>query len=79
MRFPWRLVRTDVGGHIAFACYTIDDDTGDWAAHSLDVLTLGRGGIEAIVGFLDASLVTRLGLPAEQDRASNTQPFDGVV
>ena len=47
----------------AFACYTIDNDTGDWAAHSLDVLTLGHDGITAIVGFLDPSLVTRLGLP----------------
>jgi RNA polymerase sigma-70 factor, ECF subfamily len=63
MRFPWRLIRTDVGGHVAFACYTFDDDTGGWAAHSLDVLTLGPRGIEAIVGFLDPSLVTRLGLP----------------
>ncbi len=22
MRYPWRLIRTDVGGHVAFACYT---------------------------------------------------------
>ena len=63
MRFPWRLIRSDVGGHVAFACYMIDDDTGDWAAHSLDVLTLGPDGITSIVGFLDSSLVTRLGLP----------------
>ena len=70
MRYPWRLIRTDVGGHLAFACYTIDHDTGDWAAHSLDVLTLGHDGIEAIVGFLDPSLVTRLGLPGSQQSAS---------
>lgn len=64
MRYPWRLIRTDVGGHVAFVCYTIDNDTGTWSAHSLDVLTLGAGGIKAIVGFLDPSFVTRLGLPA---------------
>ncbi len=67
MRYPWRLIRTEVGGHVAFACYTIDNDSGEWAAHSLDVLTLGPDGIEAIVGFLDASLVTRLGFPAVQE------------
>ena len=64
MRYPWRLIRADVGGHMSFACYTIDSDTGAWAAHSLDVLTLGPDGITAIVGFLDPSLVTRLGLPS---------------
>ena len=63
MRFPWRLIRTDVGGHVGFACYTMDD-TGEWAAHSLDVLTLGHDGIRAIIGFLEPSLVTRLGFPA---------------
>ena len=66
MRHSWRLIRTDVGGHVAFACYTIDKDTGMWAAHSLDVLTLDHDGVTAIVGFLDPSLVTRLGLPAVQ-------------
>jgi RNA polymerase sigma-70 factor (TIGR02960 family) len=64
MRVSWRLIRADVGGQMAFACYTFDDDTGTWAPHSLDVVTLGRDGITAIVGFLDASLVTRLGLTA---------------
>ena len=64
MRYQWRLIQTNVGGHIAFACYTIDDDTGTWAAHSLDVLTLDYDGIKAIVGFLDPSLITRLGLPS---------------
>ena len=62
----------------AFACYTLDDDTGDWAAHSLDVLTLGPDGITAIVGFLDPSLVTRLGLPplppAVRSATSTTTP-----
>ena len=68
MRYPWRLIRTDVAGHVAFACYRIDDATGNWKADSLDVLTLGPDGIEAIVGFLDPSLVTRLGLPGERVR-----------
>ncbi len=68
MRYPWRLIRTEVGGHVAFACYTIDNESGSWVAHSLDVLTLGPDGIEAIVGFLDPSLVTRLGLPGERVR-----------
>ena len=68
MRYPWHLIRSDVGGHLAFACYTVDRETGDWAAHSLDVLTLGDEGITAIVGFLDSSLVTRLGLPRSRRR-----------
>ena len=63
MRYSWRLIRTDVGGHVAFACYSLDDDTGDWTAHSLDVLTLSPDGITAIVGFLDPTLVLSLGLP----------------
>jgi len=61
MRYRWRLTRADVGGHVAFACSMIDDDTGTWTPHSLDVLTLGTDGISAVVGFLDPSLVTRLG------------------
>jgi len=72
MRFPWRLIRTDVGGHVGFACYTIDDNTGDWTAHSLDVLTIGPDGITSIVGFLDPTLVTRLGLPALAPTRSDT-------
>ena len=79
MRHPWRLIRADVGGHVAFACYTIDNDTGNWAAHSLDVLTLGDDGIEAIVGFLDASLVTRMGSPSthRQTARATTQTASG--
>ena len=64
MRVSWRVIRADVGGHVAFACHTFDDDTGTWEPHSLDVVTLGHDGITAIVGFLDASLVTRLGVTA---------------
>jgi RNA polymerase sigma-70 factor (ECF subfamily) len=73
LRHPWRLFRTEVGGHLAFACYTIDAETGDWTAHSLDVLTLGTDGIEAIVGFLDASLVTRLGFPERYEPSDITR------
>ena len=64
MRHPWRLVRAEVGGQLGFACYTLEPSTGSWTAHSLDVLTLHHDGIAAIVGFLDPSLVPRLGLPA---------------
>jgi RNA polymerase sigma-70 factor (ECF subfamily) len=64
MRYTWRMTRVDVGGHLGFACYTIDGNTGVGTAHSVDVLTIDDDGITAIVGFLDPSLVTRLGLPA---------------
>ncbi len=64
MRYSWRMIRADVGGQLGFACYTIAGDTGVWTAHSLDVLTIDHDGITAMVGFLDPSLVTRLGLPA---------------
>ena len=63
MRYRWRLIKTDVGGQLGFACYTIDQSTDTWIAHSVDVLTLGLDGITAVVGFLDPSLVARLGLP----------------
>jgi RNA polymerase sigma-70 factor (ECF subfamily) len=63
MRHPWRVIRAEVGGHLGFACYTLDRRTGSWTAHSLDVLTLRDDRILAIVGFLRPSLVTRLGLP----------------
>ena len=64
MRYTWRMIRADVGGHLGFACYTIDRNTDVWTAHSLDVLTIDHDGITAIVGFLDPLLVTRFGLPA---------------
>ena len=58
------MTRVDVGGHLGFACYMIDGNTGVGTAHSVDVLTIDDDGISAIVGFLDPSLVIRLGLPA---------------
>jgi RNA polymerase sigma-70 factor (ECF subfamily) len=63
LQLPWRLVPCIVGGQVAFACYSLDG--GRWVAHSVDVVTLRGDRIEHVVGFLDPTLVTRAGLPAE--------------
>ena len=63
LTYAWRLVPCIVSGHLAFACYSLDEHR--WTAHSLDVVTLRGERIAHIVGFLDPTLVTRAGLQAE--------------
>ena len=60
----WRLVVTSAGAQPAFGTYQWQGQR--WAAHAIDVLTLGPDGlITEVTAFLDASAFHRFGLPDE--------------
>ena len=60
----WRLVVTSAGAQPAFATYQWKEQR--WAAHAIDVITLGPDGlITEVTAFLDASAFRRFGLPDE--------------
>ena len=60
----WRLVQTTAGAQPAFGTYLWDGRR--WAAHAIDVLTLGPDGrIAEVIAFLDAAAFRRFGLPDE--------------
>jgi RNA polymerase sigma-70 factor (ECF subfamily) len=59
---PWRLVPITANGQPAFACY---QDTGDGLRlGAVNVLSLRDGRVNRIGGFVDPSVLRRLGLPA---------------
>jgi RNA polymerase sigma-70 factor (ECF subfamily) len=58
---PWRLVPIAANGQPAFACY---QDTGDGLRlGAVNVLSLRDGRVNRIGGFVDPSVLGRLGLP----------------
>ena len=60
----WRLVETSAGAQPAFGTYLWDGRR--WAAHAIDVLTLGPDGlITDVTAFIDAAAFRRFGLPDE--------------
>jgi RNA polymerase sigma-70 factor (ECF subfamily) len=52
-------------GQVAFAFYSLDDETGRWTATSIDVVSLAGETIEEITAFVRPELFPRFGLPSE--------------
>ncbi|HXV56302.1 MAG TPA: RNA polymerase subunit sigma-70 [Gaiellaceae bacterium] len=60
-----RLVPTAANGQPALAAYVLDEPTGVHRAYGVMVLALSRDRIAGIVGFAQASIFGRFGLPPE--------------
>ena len=61
----WRLVPARLNGQPGFACFQQDPGDGRFRLGAVNVLTLRRGRIAEISGFVDPAVVGRLGLPRE--------------
>jgi RNA polymerase sigma-70 factor (ECF subfamily) len=62
-RHDMRMLPTSANGQPAFGLYMRGED-GDFCPFHLQVLTLGRGGVEHVGAFFDPSLFETFGLPA---------------
>lgn len=62
-RDAFRLIRTTANRQPAFALYSRNRSTGDYLAHSIQVLTLRQGGIAVLTNFKNARLFDSFGLP----------------
>jgi RNA polymerase sigma-70 factor (ECF subfamily) len=70
LSIPRRFVRTRANGQLAFGTYQLDD--GEWRRTAIHVITLdASGAITDAIGFLDASLFPRFGLPPTPPDAEN--------
>jgi RNA polymerase sigma-70 factor, ECF subfamily len=63
-KVQWRHRPARVNGQLAVGCYILDDETGRYEAHVVDVLTLDGTTIAAVTAFVDRSIFARFGLPA---------------
>jgi RNA polymerase sigma-70 factor, ECF subfamily len=63
-RGAFRLVRTAANGQPAFAIYVRNDATGDFVAHSIQVVSVREDGIALVVNFRKPELFEFFGLPA---------------
>jgi RNA polymerase sigma-70 factor (ECF subfamily) len=64
----WRHIPTRASGQLAVGCYLWDADSGTYAAHVLDVLTMRSTRIAAVTAFIDPQVFQRFGLPDELPR-----------
>jgi RNA polymerase sigma-70 factor, ECF subfamily len=62
-----RLLPTAANGQPAFAVYERKGGGGEWAAHSIQVLTLDRDAISALTVFVEPRLFEEFGLPPVLD------------
>jgi len=60
----WRVLPSHANGQLGFATYRISEDTGVYAWHSMEVITLRGDRIAEITAFLDPESHTVFGLPA---------------
>jgi RNA polymerase sigma-70 factor (ECF subfamily) len=63
----WRLLPTSANGQLAFAAYGWNDESRDYVAHSLNVVTLRGPRISAMTAFLTPDPFAALGLPPTLD------------
>ena len=61
MSAAWRLLPVEINGQIAFACYQVDG--GTYRLGAVNVLSLRDGAVCWIAGFVDPTMLSRLGLP----------------
>jgi RNA polymerase sigma-70 factor, ECF subfamily len=59
----WRHVPARANGQQAVGCYVLDEATGRYEGHVLDVLTMDGGRIAAVTAFIDPTLFPAFGLP----------------
>jgi RNA polymerase sigma-70 factor, ECF subfamily len=64
-RDRWRHLPAQANGQAAVGCYRWDAQKGSYVAWVLDVLSLERGRIAAVTGFLTPEAFRRFGLPEE--------------
>jgi RNA polymerase sigma-70 factor, ECF subfamily len=62
-----RLLPAAANGQPAFAVYERQGEAGEWAAHSIQVLTLERDAISALTVFVEPRLFEEFGLPRVLD------------
>jgi RNA polymerase sigma-70 factor, ECF subfamily len=62
-KVQWRHRQARVNGQLAVGCYILDEETGRYEAHVVDVLTLDGTTIAAVTAFVDRSVFARFGLP----------------
>lgn len=63
LRDRWKMLPTRANGQLAFACYAAGSATGEFAAHSIDVVEVRGRRISSITAFLRPDLITRFGHP----------------
>jgi RNA polymerase sigma-70 factor, ECF subfamily len=63
----WRLLPTSASGQLAFGAYGWNQELQEFAAHSLNILTLRREAICEVTAFLTADAFPSLGLPPTLD------------
>jgi RNA polymerase sigma-70 factor (ECF subfamily) len=61
----WRHRPTRTNGQPAALCYRLDEDTGVFRLHAVDVLTLAGSRIAAVTAFLDPAVFPRFDAPLE--------------
>jgi RNA polymerase sigma-70 factor (ECF subfamily) len=59
----WRLIPAMANGQLAFGAYRRDDDTGEYRAAILDVLTIRGGLIADVTAWATPAIFKRFGLP----------------
>ena len=64
----WRHIPTRANGQLAVGCYLWDADSGTYAAHALDVLSMRGTRIAAVSAFVDPQVFQLFGLPDELPR-----------
>jgi RNA polymerase sigma-70 factor (TIGR02960 family) len=73
MRYQWRVAVTCANGQLAFAAYLLEA-SGQWAAHSIDVVEIRGEKISSIVTFRQPDLVTMFGFPATLEPGERPTP-----
>ncbi|MBO9521492.1 MAG: sigma-70 family RNA polymerase sigma factor [Nocardioidaceae bacterium] len=68
----WKVLPCTANGHLAFAHYLVDDDTGAYVWHSVELVTLRDDRVCEIVAFIDPESYRLFGLPAvlTEDRSA---------
>lgn len=61
----WRFLPADANGQLAFGTYERNDESGEFEAMALDVISLREGRISEVVSFLSGGTFGSFGLPAE--------------
>jgi RNA polymerase sigma-70 factor (ECF subfamily) len=60
----WRHLPAHANGQLAVGCYLLDEDSGIYEGHVLDVLTLRGDRIAEVTAFIGPDVLPRFGLPA---------------
>jgi RNA polymerase sigma-70 factor (ECF subfamily) len=67
---PWKLRPVSVNGQLGFACYQQQTPDGPFQLGAVNLLSLRDGKISQVSGFVDPTVLIRLGLPEEPPEKS---------